>query len=95
MAGENSLQRFFQPRGQETADSLGIMKFLNDGNSWNTIIGGMVVQGGRASGAGPIQFSIKLEKQILYVDLAGGTCTDVTNVGFTASGAGYWIAFGV
>jgi len=95
MAGENSVQRFTDPSKKETQDTQGITAFEGDGVTWNQIIGGLHVQGGRVSAAGAVSFPAKFQTQLLGIFCSAGTPSSETTSGFTASAACYWFAIGV
>lgn len=87
------LVKYARPSPGETHEAIGITGFSGD-NRWDQRIGGLTIQGGKATAAGAISFDPPFRSQLLYVGLAGGTTSGESLIGFTASGAGYWFAVG-
>lgn len=92
MGANNSIQRYTNPSTKETQETIGVVNFGAGQGKWDTTIGGLTYQGGITTGPGPTVFSVPIQKQLLFITLAGGTVSGITSSGFTASAAGYWFA---
>lgn len=75
-------------------ERIGITRY-STGTNWNRNLGDLTMQGGKTSSAGAVKFVPPFLKQVLYLDVAGGTASGESLTGFTSSKAGYWYAIGV
>jgi hypothetical protein len=91
---ENSVPRFGRARLEDIQEAIGIVRF-NGEKEWNLTISGLIIQGGYTETAGAVAFDPALPKQILFLNHSAGAGTIISITGFTAPGAGYWLAIGV
>lgn len=95
MAGDNAIPKYTPASKDELQNAGGITGFEKEGGKWNQTINGLVIQGGKASGAGAVKFGMKFQKQLLGVFVSAGTVSAESTTEFTTSAACYWMAVGV
>lgn len=91
---DNSIPRFTLANIQDLQEAIGIVRF-NGEREWNLTTSGLIFQGGYTDSGGPVAFDPAFPKQILFLNHSAGAGTNISLRGFTAPGAGYWIAIGV
>ena len=84
----------YAPDLEALQEALGVTQFGSQ-NRWHHTLGGLIFQGGIVPPDGKVSFLVGFNKQILTVQVNGGTADKITLQGFETTSGGHWLAIGV